>query len=300
MTNGKLQDEDDERVDKILNTVEQKFYPDQIVDFEPSGGRFSKLKDERAMNARANILFGEASYEPTNSLNRWFRNADSVQDFKIVPSEFMRKAQRSPPHKPQATASGFAQWIYSLYAKAYGDDEDREHGKEMEERILERRRFSASCIDNKYLDRAGSDWRLIHNGLHTHDTDHVSYFNIRHLSVGGSTLKASPDLVYQNRRTLEIIIVEIKYSRLTITRNLWPNVWGQLWCYSQIELALNAPKVTVIGEVWGEWWTRGIRGRKTYDPGHPVLRLRASIRRDPRAPAYDGFFQKLFDIYRSA
>ncbi|KAA0576080.1 hypothetical protein FZ983_23705 [Azospirillum sp. B21] len=225
-----------------------------------------------------------------------------TEAFAIVPSEFLRKAGHHPPRNAQATASAFSQWIYSLYAKAYGDDEDRESGKEMEKHILEERLRAISCIDNAYLKRSGSDWRLVHNGLHMDDEQRGGYFSIGALSVRGEPLRASPDLVYQNQKTSEVLIVEIKYSRLRLPTNLWPNIWGQLWCYSQFDMAVDAPRVTVIGEVWGGWWLRGCRGkgrfRETYQ--EPILTLRASVRRDPRAPAYDRFFRRLFDIYRSA
>jgi hypothetical protein len=53
---------------------------------------------------------------------------------------------------------------------------------------------------------------------------------------------------------------------------------------------LTATRITAIGEVWGD---------KTYfrDKSRYVY-LRASVRRDPRAPAFDRFFRTLFDIYR--
>ena len=115
-----------------------------------------------------------------------------------------------------------------------------------------------------------------------------------------SHLRASPDLIYINDKSSEIIIVEIKYSRLLITRNLWPNIWAQLWCYSQIPMVDEAQTVTVIGEVWGELEGTGPlpEGRRRgYADGQSPLCLRASVRRDPRSPAYDNFFRQLFKIY---
>lgn len=216
-------------------------------------------------------------------------------EFKLIPSDFLRQAQAMPPDNPQATASAFAQWIYSLYSSAYGNDEDRQRGKAMEQEILDLRKQSVCCCDNRFLRSIGSNWELAHNGMHRDGREPADHFRIDHLAVNGSPLRASPDLVYYNERNSEVIIVEIKYSRLPITTNLWPNVWAQLWCYSQIEIARGAQKLTVVGEVWGEQWTRARRGQ-----GTPILYLRASVRRDPRAPAYDRFFRKLFDIYRGS
>jgi hypothetical protein len=199
-----------------------------------------------------------------------------------------------PPENPQATASAFAQWIYSLYSSGHGNDEDRERGKAMEQEILDQRKQSVCCNDNRFLRSIGSNWVLAHNGMHRDGREPADHFRINHLTVNGSPLRASPDLVYRNEVNSEVIIVEIKYSRLPITINLWPNVWAQLWCYSQLEIVRSAQRLTVVGEVWGEKWVRAPRGEKN----PPELYLRASVRRDPRAPAYDRFFRNLFDIYR--
>ena len=141
-----------------------------------------------------------------------------------------------------------------------------------------------------------SPWYLIHNGLHI-DENNIKYFQVPNLCVAGEPLRASPDLIYVNKKTSEVIIVEIKYSQLQITKNLWPNVWAQLWCYSHIAVTANAPKVTVVGEVWGKIWSSG-RGRgRNRTPGERLICLRASVRRNPRASAYDQFFRALFKIY---
>lgn len=118
-----------------------------------------------------------------------------------------------------------------------------------------------------------------------------NFFKIAELPVGGEPLRVLPDLIYQNQRTMELIVVEIKHSAMTIPLNLWPNIWGQLWCYAQMEQVRAAPKVTVVGEVWGDTW----EGRY---PGNRVVTLRLSVRRNPRAPGFDRFFRALFDIYR--
>lgn len=207
--------------------------------------------------------------------------------FNLVPSEFLRRAQAMPPDKPQATASAFSQWIYSIYGSAHGNDDDREHGKMAEQEILNCRMKFYGCADNELLSHIGSNWKLFYNGMQIYGQKRPCHFTIENLHVNSEQLRASPDLIYRNDLTSAVIIVEIKYSKLHITTNLWPNVWAQLWCYSQIEIALNAKKLTVIGEVWGDK-----RDRKV-----STFCLRASVRRDPRAPAYERFFRALFNIY---
>jgi hypothetical protein len=110
--------------------------------------------------------------------------------------------------------------------------------------------------------------------------------------VGGRALRVLPDLIFENTKTGARMIVEVKHSYMTIPTNLWSNIWGQLWCYSQITDIKSSPCVTVVGEVWGD---------KTYHRrGDRHVYLRASVRRDPRAAAFDQFFRILFDIYRGA
>lgn len=279
------------------------------VNFWPEGSRGLDRMDRQAAEARAQVLFGAAlAKDPlekdeiigipfAQDVVKRVPDGPASSTFKLVPSEFLRLAQKMRPEKPEATVSAFSQWIYSLYGKAFGDDEDRERGKAMEPEILERRTKAACCVNNGFLRSIDSEWRLIHNGLHVRDRDHVDYFTIDSLKVNGEPLRASPDLVYRNARFSEVIIVEIKHSRMQIPANLWPNIWGQLWCYAQIDIARNANSLTAVGEVWGESWTRGLGRGRNYTPGVPLVSLRASVRRDPRSAAYDRFFRALFEIY---
>lgn len=234
-----------------------------------------------------NWFFGKES--PSDRYNRVTQRGKS---FNLVPADFLRHARKKSPKNPIATVSGFSQWIYSLYSSSFGSDDDRERGLALEYEIIERRRSAAGSANNAYLHKIGSDWKLIHSGLHTDSKHNVDYLNIPDLRVNGEEFRASPDLIYKNDKLSEVIVVELKYSRMEIPRNLWPNVWGQLWCYSQLEIARSANKVTVVGEVWGESWYQKKGGHRAAD-----VCLRASVRRNPRAPAYDRFFRTLFDIY---
>jgi len=119
------------------------------------------------------------------------------------------------------------------------------------------------------------------------------------LSVGGQALRVLPDLIFENTSSGARIIVEVKHSYMTIPTNLWPNIWGQLWCYSQMADIKSSPSVTVVGEVWGDG--THYRGGNRYLRGvDRYVYLRASVRRNPRASAFDQFFRVLFDIYRGA
>lgn len=253
------------------------------------GVEFGSYFDVEAAELRAAVLFG---FEPLEDPLSIWSNSKARPAFKIVPSQFLRKASRMRPVDPVPTASAFAQWVYSIYGDRSGSEEDVILGKVAEQDIWERRISAAGCNDDRFLKGSGWDWSLIHNGLHLRDRYDSRHFLVPHLSVNEEPLRVSPDLIYAKADRSELMIVEVKFSRQPLPENLWPNVWAQLWCYAQLEIARTAPKLTVVGEVWGERWY-GLRRR----PQSAVVCLRASVRRDPRAPAYDKFFRRLFGIY---
>ncbi len=256
-------------------------------------------------NTHQESEFGRVARDPANAAGLFAAfghktDKRSEDTFRLVPSAFLRRAASRPPHNPEPTVSGFSQWIYSLYSNDFGNDEDRADGKEAEEEIWRRRGEAFNCTNGRFLRNTNSPWTLLHNGLHLGQNSGADFFELPHLRVNGKALRASPDLMYGNSATSEAIIVEIKYTRMAIPRNLWPNVWAQLWCYSQIDIVACARKLTVVGEIWGEMYSRGYgRGRNRVD-GKKLICLRASVRRDPRALPYDQFFRKLFQIYAEA
>lgn len=238
---------------------------------------------------RTRILFGETlcDFEASNG---WAdrEGARKTGAFQLVPGKFIENARRRKPRDPEPTASGFSQWLYSLYSNAYGKDEDRARGAFAEQKILEERIRAYSTTDLQTMQKKFPGWRLKHNGMNTGAADRQHYFEIRELSVGGRALRVLPDLVFENVNTGAHLIVEVKHSYMTIPTNLWPNIWGQLWCYSQMKEIRSSPAVTVVGEVWGD--------KTYYRLGARNLYLRASVRRDPRAPAFDQFFRTLLGL----
>ena len=243
---------------------------------------------------RTRVLFGQAfcEFEASNGWSSKKNNLRSSPTFSLVPSEFLKNARRHRPSDPGPTASMFSQWLYTLYANAFGDAQDRAEGKAAEELILAKRRAAYAITDYNTMRTHFPDWRLKHNGMSVNQSDRPNYYSINDLAVRGEPLRVLPDLIYENRHTGEIIVVEIKHSQMDIPSNLWPNIWGQLWCYSQMQEFRDSPKVTAIGEVWGDKYY--LRGEYQY------VYLRASVRRNPRAIPYDRFFRALFDIYRGA
>lgn len=293
-----LDDNEDERREATGSDAGQMPVPKSIAfrTFEDLWDR-NRAVNQKAAEDRLLTLFGSETV--ADPIKRWVTSDEpfaipklvAQAPFKLVPSDFLAQARRKAPQKPQATASGFAAWIYSLYSSAYGDSEDRKRGKKIEQEVLRRRRRAALCNDNEFLHGIASNWKLAYNGIQEQLDRPPDYLEAGRLHVGGVALRVSPDLVYHNAELSKVVIVEIKYSQMDIPTNLWPNIWGQLWCYSQIDLALDAQTVSVVGEVWGDEWTGRNRKRQR------LVCLRASVQRNPYEPAYDRFFRELFNIY---
>lgn len=283
--------------------------PENSLDLAYGGQRSEHMADQR-MRALFDDIEVNDRYETSRRVYRestsvkgmvWERYRPSTSGpFEIQPSNFLSKARELRPEYPEATASGFASWVYSLYGRPGNDEDALKRGIEAEKLIFELlgsrdhvgSREVWTLANGKALQRRGDGWKLVHQGIHL-NSDTVPFFELEGLQVRGQPLRASPDLVFRNQITGQVLVVEIKLSRQSLPSNLWPNIWAQLWCYSQIPIAKNAPQVTVTGEVWGEnTW----RGSRRHAAAH-LLYLRAVVRRDPRAPSYDLFFRQLFEIY---
>lgn len=222
--------------------------------------------------------------------------------FRIVPEAFLRVARANRPTSPKATVSGFSSWVHSLYAPPTNPI-NLQVGRESEKLIFDRRRKILS--QNAGFWRSdGPNWVLIHNGLMTAEdnTSRLTAFEIPQLTVRGHPVLGCPDLIYQNKKTRQIYLVEIKFSRQPIPSNLWPDIWAQLWAYAQIPECLAAPEVATVGEIWGDHSRQDERNLSIseYEAlGSEELFLRKLLRRNPRSAAFDRFFRELFDIYTS-
>ena len=293
-------------LDEALISAVGKERRAKVVEFWPGHSEEAELKNAIAINDRRAVLFDSAPV--ADPIDHWVPNGDPIfpkrlepAPFKLVPSEFIALAKRRAPQHPPPTASAFSAWLYSLYSSARGDDDDRERGKLTEKAVLDRRRAITRSNDSEHLRECMSDWTLSYSGIGEISDRVEPFLEIEHLRVNGSPLRVSPDLLYYNAKASKFAIVEIKHTRMPIPTNLWPNIWGQLWCYAQIRKVGEAASVSVIGEVWGDRWTPRYRsmgeGRRG---GEHLIVLRASVMRDPRERAFDTFFRTLFEIYVGA
>lgn len=215
---------------------------------------------------------------------------ESTAPFPIPPHELLSLAkQRRPSTTPNPTVSAFADWVYSLYVSYPGASVLRA-GRNAEEAIFLAR--SELVADKGFTHFQPPGWGLVYNGLELAQTIRPKPYTIHSLRVAGTPLSASPDLVFRSPDSAQLIIVEIKFSSKRVPANLWPNVWAQLWAYSKIPEYSGVPRLLVVGEVWG--FNDGYAAVHSLEL--PVY-LRKSVSRNPRASAYDKFFDSLFQLY---
>ena len=217
-----------------------------------------------------------------------------ARPFHIQPEAFLLAASKKPPERREATVSAFAHWVHSLYAPDSGAATLREAKLSEVEIFALRSRRARWVMDLTELP-SDSGWKLEHCGLMTSlnvdrdDTTPAPSYAITTLSVNGRPLRASPDLVFVNAAKDESVIVEIKFTNKPLPSNFWPDIWAQLWAYSKIPHLATSSKISVVGEVWGEHEDSDARMR--------ILKMRKVLQRDPRNPAFERFFSRLFAIY---
>jgi hypothetical protein len=187
------------------------------------------------------------------NLNNWNDFLNITTESQAEPFDWSHQrllagsgSRKTELHNPY-TVSGFANWIFSIYRR------DRSPfalavGKEAERRITQIR---LQHSNNHH------DWDLLPDG--TGEARHA--LPATELALNGQILHGSPDLVFRERRTGRIVIVEIKASDAVLPRDGWPNLRAQLWAYSRLNEWRDSPGMLLVGEVWNE---RGTRCRGTY------------------------------------
>lgn len=180
----------------------------------------------------------------------------SGKPFRVGYELLLKKAKFSPPKKTRAYASDFSDWIFSLYYHKR-DAVALLHGQEHEQEL---ERLIKNKIRHEYPLSPHSNWKNIFYGMGSSESDAKT---ISELTVNGTPMRGKPDLVFQEKKTKRIIIVEIKASRTEIPSDGWPNLRAQLWAYSKIDEYKDAPEVILVGEIWhGLYCSKIIRWQK--------------------------------------
>lgn len=163
----------------------------------------------------------------------------------------------------------FTKWVFSLY-QGSPDQKALDEGKQIERSIAKLARPPGH-----------PDWELVYRDPLNGKPPALA---ISGLTVNGKSLWGAPDLVYRHKLSGEVVIVERKSSNRVIPSDGWPNLRAQLWAYGYIDQWRDAPKITLVGEVWG------------FNDTH--ISRRAII----RWPAHHEPFRKdnaeLFELYR--
>lgn len=209
------------------------------------------------------------------NLKRWngFLNID--QDPKREPFDWSHRRvmlgadlRSSELHNPY-TVSGFSNWVFGIY-RPKRNPYALAVGKSAE-----------SQITNIRLQLPKHDgWELLHDG--TGEAKHS--LPASSLSLNGQVLRGSPDLVFREKKTGKILILEIKATNARLPRDGWPNLRAQLWAYSKLNEWQDSPGMLLVGEVWNESGTR-CRGTVGWDVSD------AQLNQDN---------QELFNAYRKA
>ena len=243
------------RIDStLLSADEKQFYIKLLHGDERDTEWRLQLASANEQRLRWNSFFG-VSTSVAGGHGRW-SHANTVA-----------LARRVQPGNTHASVTGFTDWIFRLNVPIR-DVARLEIGARLEREVV------ATSIPIPRHSR----WKLLYNG--TSDSESEALV-IPALQLNGMPLRGKPDLVFQERKSGELLIVEIKISNANVPVNSWPNVRAQLWAYSKVEW--NAAKVTLVNEVWAM---------------SLPLRRRATCVWDASDCTLNSECAELFDLYR--
>jgi len=165
------------------------------------------------------------------------QGARKAPPFKWSHSEIVRRAVRTPPREVRPTVTCFTDWIFGLYTTP-ADAKKLLDGRKGEGEVLRHRKGEIPIPSS-------SQWRLEYDGTEQSQQQPIV---IPSLLLGDQAMRGRPDLVFREKRTNCLVIVEIKVSDAVVPSNGWPNLRAQLWAYSKINW--NASEIRLAGEIW--------------------------------------------------
>lgn len=178
------------------------------------------------------------------SAKRWGRYLDDEWEephpkflYRVSHEALVNLAKRSPPQQTGNTVTAFSGWIFSLYLPRR-NPKSLADGRRVERAIA--RRFAPIPTND--------GWELVFQDPLNEEQEAKE---ISRLRIHGSSVWGVPDLVFREKATGQIVIVERKASNHEIPSDGWPNLRAQLWAYGQCDEWRNAPAITLVGEIWG-------------------------------------------------
>jgi len=232
----------------------------------------------------------------------------------VLHEDLVRWAKTYAPETIKPTVSSFADWVFGLSNDFVNGEAAKRRGKKAEAEIVEsvlksreqkewwdrvqvKRKMDMAYYIGK---RFSKDlWQLEYDGTANSCVDALQ---ISALKVNGQPLQAKPDLVFRDRRSGDVLIMELKAwnGRGKLPVFGWPNLKMQLWCYGMIDKWRDAPSIILQSRVW-RWdydWDdeNDTRGGGLIVPG---LVLQPWLSTDPRVhneclelfKAFGGFYE---------
>lgn len=239
----------------LFSAKEKRIFIELLHGDSDNAGWRDKLRSTEANRKRWNAFFAKP--------------ASMVQPYKWRHQLILHQARRRPPTTTKSTVTGFTDWIFGLY--------------ESKQNILKLeigRRLEREIVAKRIPLPEHSRWKVDYNGT---AASKAKSLPISALQVNGAGLRGKPDLVFREKHTGRVIILEIKVSDAPIPSDGWPNLRAQLWAYSKADRWNDAPSVMLVGEIWAK------SGR---------LRCRDAIHWDGLDQTLDGQCAELFEVYR--
>lgn len=226
-------------------------------------------------------LFGKPLIIPPPAPEPWKKQRDQRwaallgeapaigEPYRVTPEDIKRhlayvattsvKRPSDKKHRSRSnTVSAFSDWVLRLYVLKRSNAALMS-GIEGERSVVAHRlRMQKAKQEIPRWEYEG--WKLVHDGVRGAS---AGGFLIPSLEVDGAPMIGIPDLVFRERKTGRVLIVEIKVSEAALPSDGWPNLRAQLWAYSRIEKWSTAPEILLAGEVWSPAYA-GLLRRRTY------------------------------------
>ena len=229
----------------------------------------SKLFSAEEKKAYINLLYGapdEWSWKrdlesATSNLRRWRLllgdEPTPGASYRVAHDRLLFLAKNYPPKKVGQTVTDFTDWIFRLYVP------ERDYSS-----LLRGQQIEREIATLRVPAPVHSRWKLEYNGMSGTDSE---AFEISTLKINGTPLRGKPDLVFREKGTKRILIVEVKTSEADIPSNGWPNMRAQLWAYSKIDAWRDAEEILLVGEVWGFKYGLRLRHSIRWVKGDQIL-----------------------------
>lgn len=236
----------------------EKYFPETLPDWKI---QLHSIGEELQYKRLWSSYRGE---KPYGDFDREYRH--TTQHIKRL-AEIIRNIE-APTISKGVRVTDFTKWIMSLYLGP-PNPSSLAQGKQIERSVARLAKPSEH-----------PEWEVVYRDpLDSAPTP----LKISRLTFNGDPLWGAPDVVYRHKSSGELLVVERKASDRPIPVNGWPNLRAQLWAYGHIDDFVDAPMITLIGEVWGIF--NGHLGRRG------VLRWRQADKE------FDAENMELFSLY---